>query len=87
MKKLNQMCIGMTKDLEHGFPRFVAIPREDRGLVFYSAIPGGLRLTIFSGDGLDSYHFDLDVRSLKDMHDISAFYPADYKAGAGHSAS
>lgn len=73
MKVSNQMIIGMTSRLEHDQLRFIAVSKEGRGLVIYSAIPGGLRLTIHPGDGLDSYYFDLEASDLKNMHDIAGF--------------
>lgn len=65
--KINQMDIGLTKELKHESDSAVGFLAEGKGFFIYSAIEDGLRISIHSSDGLDTYYFDIDRHHLKGM--------------------
>lgn len=66
--KNNQMVIGLTSELPQKKDITIAFLREGRGFLMYSPIPGGLRISVHSSDGLDTYYFDLESDNIKGMN-------------------
>lgn len=66
--KINQMVIGLTSELPQKGDITVAFLREGRGFLMYSPIPGGLRISVHSSDGLDTYYFDIESENVKGMN-------------------
>lgn len=67
-EKPNQMVIGLTSKLPQKRDLTIAFLREGRGFLIYSPIPGGIRMSVHSSDGLDTYYFDLESENVKGMH-------------------
>lgn len=59
--KINQMDIGLIKELKHESDSAIGFIEDGRGFFIYSAIEGGLRISIHSSDGLDTYYFDINL--------------------------
>jgi len=68
MKKINQMEIGLTNKLSHvGKSMRCTTLEEGRGVLAYSRTKHGIRMEVISGDGLDTYYFDVPEHAIAVM--------------------
>lgn len=78
-RRINQMEIGVTKELRHGENMRVTTLDESRGVLAYSLVSDGIRMEVITGDGLDTYYFDVPAHAIEFMGCMLDSAPAGQK--------
>lgn len=78
-KRINQLEIGLTLVMPECNSGMMAFLEGGRGFIMYKEVDCGLRVSLHSSDGLDSYYFDLRHDTIKTMAEIATFSDPAYK--------